>query len=373
MFKEYFLDHLFQKNSDTGVVEIGNPELNSKFRKTIRYVEQISTNVVSDLVKNLKHGLPIPSHRIDSSLGYQEKSTSVQQILLAAWIHRNTNLKDELIQHLANCDSSLEKNTSSSLLKETCVKFDRFDQALLRSIQISEYFDMLEDKREEFFSQPEDNFNDDDTSKSLLVDKEITKHLINDVIKVIPIISLKNQLGSTSLDIRLGTTFERYLPNQSGILDFAKDESIKNINRSAQRINLDFLDSTTINPGQFILGHSMEYIKLPDYISADLEGRSSFARLGIEIHMTAGFIDPGFEGVLTFEIFNAGPSPVRLYPGLRVGQLRFTRTSHPNYSYQKKRTAKYAGLLEYHKSKQSNDYEVQKIRDEIYKKDKRRN
>ena len=51
----------------------------------------------------------------------------------------------------------------------------------------------------------------------------------------------------------------------------------------------------------------MEYLQLPDAISGELEGRSSFARLGLEIHMTAGFIDPGFEGVLTFEIFNAGP------------------------------------------------------------------
>lgn len=53
-------------------------------------------------------------------------------------------------------------------------------------------------------------------------------------------------------------------------------------------------------PGQFLLGHSMEYVKLPDYICGNLDGRSSFARLGIEIHMTAGFIDPGFERVITF-------------------------------------------------------------------------
>jgi dCTP deaminase len=105
----------------------------------------------------------------------------------------------------------------------------------------------------------------------------------------------------------------------------------------------------------------MEYIKLPPYICANLEGRSSFARLGIEIHMTAGFIDPGFEGVLTLEIYNAGPSTVKLYPGMRIGQLRFEKTEIPEKTYDKKNDVKYKGFLEHNMSRQNFDYEVTQL------------
>ncbi len=107
-----------------------------------------------------------------------------------------------------------------------------------------------------------------------------------------------------------------------------------------------------------MLAHSMEYICLPDSVAAQVEGRSSFARLGIAVHMTAGFVDPGFQGVLTFEIFNAGPNPVRLYPGIRIGQLRFFRGSPPGKPYNRNPSAKYRGLLQHRNSLQFQDYEV---------------
>jgi dCTP deaminase len=105
----------------------------------------------------------------------------------------------------------------------------------------------------------------------------------------------------------------------------------------------------------------MEYIKLPGNIAAEIEGRSSFARLGLETHMTAGFVDPGFEGVLTFEIFNAGPNPIKLYPGLRIAQIRFSYINEPVKAYNKKINAKYRGLLAHHYSLQFKDSEVKRI------------
>ena len=108
-----------------------------------------------------------------------------------------------------------------------------------------------------------------------------------------------------------------------------------------------------------MLGHSMEYICLPPSVAAQVEGRSSFARLGIEVHMTAGFVDPGFQGVLTFEIYNAGPNPVRLYPGIRIGQLRFFKGSLPAKPYNRNPAAKYRGLLQHHNSLQFQDYEIE--------------
>lgn len=170
--------------------------------------------------------------------------------------------------------------------------------------------------------------------------------------------NLSKQLGSTSLDIRLGTSFQYFYSNQIGIIDLTDSKSIKNANVFSNLIDLDYMESITLAPRQFILGHSMEYIKLPENISAEVEGRSSFARLGIEVHMTASLIDPGFQGVLTFEIFNAGPNPIKLYPGLRIGQLRFFYGNAPRKPYNKNPTAKYRGLLQHQNSLQSDDYEV---------------
>jgi len=141
------------------------------------------------------------------------------------------------------------------------------------------------------------------------------------------------------------------------------DDKIHN----SKMIDLDFLESITISPGQFILGHSMEYLKLPPKIAGQVEGRSSFARLGLQIHMTASFIDPGFEGVLTFEIYNAGPNPIKLYPGLRIAQLRFFNGNSPVIPYNRNLDAKYSGLLTHNDSKQFNDYEMIKIRNELIK------
>ena len=82
-------------------------------------------------------------------------------------------------------------------------------------------------------------------------------------------------------------------------------------------------DHFIIHPGQFILAHTLEYIKLPTYLAARLEGRSSLARLGIIIHSTGGFIDAGFEGQLTLEMTNINKVPVKLYPGMKIAQIAF--------------------------------------------------
>lgn len=370
LFKEYFLNHLF-KIDEEGKGYFLNAEFNSKFQKTIRYVIAIEPKRIEKLTENLGKGFPIPSY-VYSIEPYCEKPTSVQEILFAAWNYRNGKFKDKILGITKNLRADENIKTSADLTKAFKDKvrnegFSRFDQSVLRSIQVSEWFDALYEGvvekdggtllKEEKQSKRQKNV----ISADLLVDWQILESLKKEEIFIIPLMSLRDQRGSTSIDIRLGTTFELYSPNQFGILDFTENESIKKIAKSAQKINLDFPEPIAINPGQFILGHSMEYIKLPDTIVADLEGRSSFARLGIEIHMTAGFIDPGFEGVLTFEIFNAGPSPVKLYPGVRVGQLRFTRVGQPDKSYSKKHTPKYAGLLEYYGSKQNNDPEVSRI------------
>ena len=84
----------------------------------------------------------------------------------------------------------------------------------------------------------------------------------------------------------------------------------------------------TLNPGCFVLGTTMEKFKLADNITAFVEGRSSIGRLGLFVQ-NAGWVDPGFEGEITLELYNAGPYPIKLQSGARVGQLVFAMMDYP--------------------------------------------
>ncbi len=84
-----------------------------------------------------------------------------------------------------------------------------------------------------------------------------------------------------------------------------------------------------VHPGEFILGNTVERIKLGDDLVSRLEGKSSLGRLGLIVHATAGYVDPGFEGNITLELSNVANLPIRLYPGMKVGQLSFFAMSTP--------------------------------------------
>lgn len=87
--------------------------------------------------------------------------------------------------------------------------------------------------------------------------------------------------------------------------------------------------SFALEPGAFVLASSFEAIALGTNIAARLEGKSSLARLGLVVHSTAGFIDPGFEGQVTLELSNVGTMPIILMPGMKIGQLCFFRLPQP--------------------------------------------
>jgi len=90
----------------------------------------------------------------------------------------------------------------------------------------------------------------------------------------------------------------------------------------------------TLHPGDFMLFDTAETLHLPDNISGKFEGKSSLGRIGLMTHVTAGFIDPGFRGVLTLEIYNVGPLKLLLRPGIKIGQVAFTRLdSLPTKAY----------------------------------------
>ncbi len=176
----------------------------------------------------------------------------------------------------------------------------------------------------------------------ILSDREIKK-LVEDKKAVStkkgPSINMDKQLGPSSLDLRLGYTF--------GILNTRKVEMIdtKDMSKYNQYIEEEkhsSEDGVIVHPGEFILGTTLETVDMPDDIVGRVEGRSSYGRLGIIIHTTAGFIDSGFKGQITLEIQNLGNVPVKIYPEDRICQIAFETMSSPAKTpYGKKTDSKY--------------------------------
>jgi dCTP deaminase len=381
-----FLNYLLKKfifRNESQEMQLASPlaKLLDYFKRDNFEAESI---YIPDLVSSLSKGFPIPSYRVPLK-GLEENCTTIQDILLAGFLYREEILKNTVISEFKNTiieksiimEKSKSKENIDNFLQQTDRNLGVFDTCLLRSIQISEYVNLLKKnnqeeqndkvKEHELVSNTTDN--NQNEFKQLLNDEEIKNELIMRSINIIPLIN-KIQIGATSLDVRLGTSFQIYKPNHSGILDLVSDESLKETEKNSTFIDLEYLEGVVLAPGQFMLGHTMEYLILPNNIAAELEGRSSYARLGIEIHMTAGFVDPGFTGVLTLELFNAGPNPVKIYPGLRIGQLRFFRCTETKRPYNRNDFAKYKGLLRHNESLLMKDYEIACYRDEL---DKRRN
>ncbi|MGH3499354.1 MAG: dCTP deaminase [Nocardioidaceae bacterium] len=95
-------------------------------------------------------------------------------------------------------------------------------------------------------------------------------------------------------------------------------------------IETDGDEPFVLHPGEFVLASTLERVGLPDDVAARLEGKSSLGRLGLLTHSTAGFIDPGFVGHVTLELSNVATLPIKLWPGMRIGQLCFFRLSSPS-------------------------------------------
>lgn len=127
-----------------------------------------------------------------------------------------------------------------------------------------------------------------------------------------------------SIDIRLDRYFRVFENHRYPHIDPAEDQS--ELTRMVEPTD----DAPFIlHPGEFVLGSTFELITLGDAIAARLEGKSSLGRLGLLTHSTAGFIDPGFSGHVTLELSNVATLPIKLWPGMKIGQFCFFRLSSP--------------------------------------------
>ncbi|RGO82934.1 dCTP deaminase [Enterocloster bolteae] len=144
----------------------------------------------------------------------------------------------------------------------------------------------------------------------ILSDRTLFKMLEAGTLSITPLD--KEQVQPASVDIRLGNTFSIVEDLSTGVITLKDEVRYKTINT----------DTYILLPGQFVLATTMEYVSLPDNLTAFVEGRSSLGRLGLFIQ-NAGWVDPGFQGEITLELFNANRCAIELKAGRRVGQLVF--------------------------------------------------
>ena len=193
---------------------------------------------------------------------------------------------------------------------------------------------------------------------AILSDKTIKEYLEEGKIVIDPLKD-EQQIQPSSVDMRLGDEFKVFKVIRKPYIDPKDEEDIAEYMESS---TVPEDEAFIIHPNEFALATTQEYGKVPDDLVARVEGRSSMGRLGVTMHVTAGYVDPGFEGRITLEISNIGAMPVALYPGQRVCQLVFeTMTTPAELPYgHPKRNSKYMNQLKPESSRVKLDYELKK-------------
>ena len=175
----------------------------------------------------------------------------------------------------------------------------------------------------------------------ILSDRDIAKSLKSGRIKITPKIDLKTQMGSCSIDLRLGKQFRVFNHSKIAFIDTNNPKLTAGM---MVEVHLKDKEPFILQPGDFVLATTMETVTLPDDLVGRLEGRSSLGRLGIVVHSTASIFDPGWSGMIVMELGNMGRMPVALYSGMRICSMTFEELSSPAaVPYTKKKTAKYIG------------------------------
>ena len=127
-----------------------------------------------------------------------------------------------------------------------------------------------------------------------------------------------------SLDVRADRLFRVFRNSRYPYIDVKREQE-----ELTELVEIDDDEPFILHPGEFVLGSTLERVTLPDDLVARLEGKSSLGRLGLLIHSTAGFIDPGWDGHVTLELSNVASLPITIYAGMKIGQLSFVQMSEP--------------------------------------------
>jgi len=156
----------------------------------------------------------------------------------------------------------------------------------------------------------------------LLSDRDIRAEIQNDRVRVEPYD--EGMIQPSSIDVRLDRYFRVFENHKYSVIDPSVEQS-----ELTREVEVGPKEFFILHPGEFVLASTYEVISLPDDLAGRLEGKSSLGRLGLLTHSTAGFIDPGFSGHITLELSNVANLPVKLFPGMKIGQLCLIRLSSP--------------------------------------------
>ena len=194
----------------------------------------------------------------------------------------------------------------------------------------------------------------------LLHDRAIIERLLDPDparrIIITPLIDPRKQIGPSSVDVRLGGSFKIPTTSSIGAID-PRDKRL--VQTYTNTVEIGHREDFYLHPGEFVLAATLEYIRVPRDLACRIEGRSSWGRLGLLVHATAGFVDPGFSGNLTFELGNVGRLPMKLQPGMLMAQLCFmTLQDVPNVAYDQRPESKYNNSLSAEGSQIDRDWPV---------------
>ena len=156
----------------------------------------------------------------------------------------------------------------------------------------------------------------------LLSDRDILAEIHDERVRLEPFDAAMVQ--PSSVDVRLDRFFRVFENHRYPHIDPAEEQP-----DLTRLVEPEGAEPFILHPGEFVLGSTYERVSLPDDVAARLEGKSSLGRLGLLTHSTAGFIDPGFSGHVTLELSNVATLPIKLWPGMKIGQLAFFRLSTP--------------------------------------------
>jgi dCTP deaminase len=134
----------------------------------------------------------------------------------------------------------------------------------------------------------------------------------------------ETDLQPSSIDLHLDRSFRVFRNNRYPYIDVRAPQA-----DLTELLNVADDEPFVLHPSEFVLGQTLEWVELPDDLVARLEGKSSLGRLGLLIHSTAGYVDPGWKGKLTLELSNVAKLPIALYFGMKIGQISFLTMSSP--------------------------------------------
>jgi dCTP deaminase len=191
----------------------------------------------------------------------------------------------------------------------------------------------------------------------ILSDRDIRAELEAGRIVIEPFVP--DAVQPSSVDLHLGNRFRVFRNNRTAVIDPREEQP-----ELTELVEIAGDAPFVLHPNEFVLGATYERVSLPDDLVARLEGRSSLGRLGLLIHSTAGYVDPGWEGTLTLELSNVANLPIKLYDGMKIGQISFQRLTSPaEVPYGDKRLgSRYRGQTDPTASRYHADFERGRVR-----------